>query len=434
VIAYFFPPAGAVAVYRTLKFIKYLPEFGWNSIVLTTANGKFPTYDASLLRLVPEGVRVHRTRGMEALNEGFDAPAAGPRAKTIRSRMHTRLYVLWNAIAFPDPHVGWVFAALRRARRLVDQEGVRCVYISGHPFSSFLIGTLLKRNRDVRVVIDYRDPWTQSITYQRKGLRRWMDRKLEGWIVRTCDGVVSNTRTNDARMFDEFGGGQRREKFVAIHNGFDAADFSSIERERNQKFTVTYAGAFYYSVGSDYAGELGDALKTYSPLYFFEALEAFFARRPEAKARTRIRFMGVLGQGYDPVIQSRGLDGVVERLGYVDYDQHLRVLKNSDALLLVLSRGEKSRGWVPSKFFQYLGSGNTILAMVPEGEVRDIIGETQAGVCVEPDDVAGASRAVEALYDAWQSGTMSHARSADAVAHYERRNLTRALARALESK
>ncbi len=432
-VAYFFPPSGAVGVYRTLKFAKYLPEFGWSPVVLTTANGKFPTYDASLLRLVPEGVPVHRVAGMETFNEGFDRPQPRTPRKTLWSRLHTRLYLLWFAIAVPDTRVGWAIGAYRRARKLIRDEGIKHVYISGYPFSSFLVGAWLKRREDVHVVIDYRDPWTQSITYERTGLRRRIDRAVETWMVRRSDAVISNTRHNDTRMATELGAGQPREKFVAIHNGFDAEDFASIARERNDKFTVTYAGAFYYSVGSSAsAGGVAGAMMTYSPLYFFAALEAFFARRPEAKSRTRVRFMGVLGQGYDPEITARGLRDVIERVGYIAYDEHLRVLRNADVLLLVLSRGEKSRGWIPSKFFQYLGTGNPILAMAPEGEVREIVRETGAGVCVEPDDVAGASRAIEAMFDAWQSGAAPDARNERAVARYERRNLTHALARVLD--
>ncbi len=431
-VAYFFPPSGAVGGYRTLKFAKYLPSFGWSPIVLTTSNGKFPTYDASLLRLIPVGVPVHRARGVEFLNEGFDRPQAAAPKKTLRSRIHTRLYLGWHAIAVPDTRVGWVWSAYRRARRLIREEGLRHVYISGYPFSSFLVGAMLKRDPRLRVVIDYRDPWTQSVTYAHEGLKRWIDRKLEAWVVRRSDAVISNTLYNNACMAAEFGAGQPREKFVAIHNGFDAEEFATITRERNAKFTMTYAGAFYYSVGSDHSGEMGEAMKTYSPLCFFEALESFFARRPAAKARTRVCFMGVLGQGYDAAIRARGLEGVIERLGYIDYDEHLRVLKNSDALLLVLSRGEKSRGWIPSKFFQYLGTGNPILALAPEGEVREIVRETGAGVCVDPDDVAGASRAIEELFEAWDAGTPARAHDGQAVARFERRNLTQTLARVLE--
>lgn len=436
VIAYYFPPCGAVGVYRTLKFVKYLPSFGWEPVVLTVSNGKFPTWDESLLSLVPEGVQVHRCRSFEAFNEGLSgpAPAAGQGRRSLAARVHTRLYLAWNWLALPDTKIGWVPSATRAARRIMREQGIWHVYISGSPFSSFLIGARLKRAAGARVAIDYRDPWTQNLDYPRRTpLHRRIDRRMEARAVASSDLVISNTRHNNARMSAEFGRGTPPPRFVAIHNGFDAEDFASIPRGRTDRFTMTYAGAFYYSIGSNFSGGAGDeVMKTYSPLYFFEALEAFFARRPEAKARTRVCFMGVLGQGYDPVIRQRGLEGVVERLGYIDYNEHLRVLRNSDALLLVLSRGEKSRGWIPSKFFQYLGTGNPILALAPEGEVREIIRETKAGLCVDPDDVAGASRAIESLYDAWAAGTSIAVPDASAAAAYERRNLTAALARALD--
>jgi len=332
--------------------------------------------------------------------------------------------------------VGWVPNAARTALGIVRREGIRHVYISGSPFSSFLIGCVLKWFTDVRVIVDYRDPWTQNITYHRKSaLHTWLDRKLERFVVNRCDVVIANTRYNNARMIEEFGTGDGAgDKFVTIHNGFDGEDFAAVEKTRNQRFTITYAGVFYYSIGSDFAKQAGDdVMRTYSPLYFFEALEQLFARRPDIRDHVRVTFMGKLGHGYDPIITEKGLEGVIDRLGYIDYDEHIAVLKRSDALLLVLSRGEKSRGWIPSKFYQYLGSGNPILALVPEGEVRSIIEEARAGVCVEPDDVGAIASAIERLYDAFASGSGEFARDEAEVARYERRQLTSLLARALDS-
>jgi glycosyltransferase involved in cell wall biosynthesis len=405
-------------------------------VVLTVSNGKFPVYDESLMKLIPAGLEVHRTPSWEALNEGFDGPARNAQKKTLASRVHTRLYLAWHGLALPDVKLGWVPSATRTARQLVRAQNIHHVYISGSPFSSFLIGPRLKQTDDVRVAIDYRDPWTQSITYPlRTALHRRIDHAMEQRVVNASDLVIANTRFNEAQMAAEFGRGAARDKFVAIHNGFDAADFISIPRVRNDRFTITYAGAFYHSIGSTHAGRAAgdETMKTYSPLVFFEALQAFFARRPDTKASTRVRFMGLLGQGYDPIIRERGLDDVIERLGYVDYDEHLRVLKQSDVLLLVMSRGEKSRGWIPSKFFQYLGTGNPILALAPEGEVRDIIAATGGGLSVPPDDAAAASWAIETLYDSWKNGTAIAKPDASAVAVYERRNLTAKLAHALDS-
>lgn len=435
VIAYLFPPCGAVGVYRTLKFVKYLPEFGWQPVVLTTSNGKFQTYDDGLLDLVPEGVEVHRCRSFEWFNVGENRrPRPNPK-RTLWKRIQGRIHQVWFYLTLPDPNVGWVPNAVRVARRIIRREGIRHVYISGKPFSSFLIGCALKWFTDVRLVVDYRDPWTQNITYYRRSaFHNWLDRKIEQWVVRRADVVIANTRFNNAREFEEFGDGGDRSRFITIHNGFDAEDFAPVERGRNEKFTITYAGVFYYSIGSDFKKQAGDdVMRTYSPLYFFDGLERLFARRPEVKARMRVCFMGQLGQGYDPIIAEKGLGDVIDRLGYVDYDEHIAVLKRSDALLLVLSRGEKSRGWVPSKFFQYLGSGNPILGLVPEGEVKTIIEEARAGVCVEPDDVDAIADAVERLYDAFAEGRTPFERDEAEVGKYERRHLTAMLARALET-
>lgn len=434
VIAYSFPPAGEVGIYRTLKFLKYLPEFGWRGAVLATKNGRFQRYDESMLALVPEAVSVDRCHSLECFNEGQHRGNVNrTRTRTLWTRLHTRLYLLWHAVATPDTRVGWVPFALWKALQVVRRDKIEHVYVSGSPFSAFLVGVFMKMFVDVRVVIDYRDPWTQNINYYRRArLQQWFDRRLEAWIVSRSDAIIGNTRHNNQRMMEEFGAGQSTEKFVAIHNGFDAQDFDR-SRVGQDKFTITYAGAFYFSVGSDFSKGPGDAvMETYSPLYFFSALQKLLARRADIRERIQVNFMGVLGHGYDPIIRERGLEGVISRIGYVGYEEHIDVLRNADALLLVLSRGEKSRGWIPSKFYQYLGSGNPILALVPEGEVRDIIHAARAGVCMEPDDVDGAARAIEALFDAWAGGQVWEGRNEVEVAKYERRHLTGLLAKVLE--
>ena len=128
VIAYFFPPSGAVGVYRTLKFVKYLPEFGWEPVVLTVSNGKTPVYDESLMKLIPAGVEVHRVPSWEALNEGLDGKKPRSQGKTLGSRVHTRLYLAWHWLALPDVKLGWVPNATKVARRLLRENRDRCLF------------------------------------------------------------------------------------------------------------------------------------------------------------------------------------------------------------------------------------------------------------------------------------------------------------------
>ena len=62
VIAYFFPPIAGSGTYRTLKFVKYLPQFGWQPFVVCGDKARpFDYgYDESLLAEVPPEARILR--------------------------------------------------------------------------------------------------------------------------------------------------------------------------------------------------------------------------------------------------------------------------------------------------------------------------------------------------------------------------------------
>ena len=67
-ISYSFPPIGGSGVHRTLRFIKYLPEFGWIPTVVTTTNNMHNNIDVSLLSYIPQKTGVIRIPGFELLN------------------------------------------------------------------------------------------------------------------------------------------------------------------------------------------------------------------------------------------------------------------------------------------------------------------------------------------------------------------------------
>ena len=61
IITYHFPPEGGPAVQRVLKFVKYLPQFGYTPIILTAfPNSKI--VDQSLLNDLPENTTIQRTK------------------------------------------------------------------------------------------------------------------------------------------------------------------------------------------------------------------------------------------------------------------------------------------------------------------------------------------------------------------------------------
>ena len=65
IVAYYFPPSGGPGVQRVLKYCKYLYELGWRPIVLTVLDGDYPARDESLLKEIPEYVKVYRSKIFE---------------------------------------------------------------------------------------------------------------------------------------------------------------------------------------------------------------------------------------------------------------------------------------------------------------------------------------------------------------------------------
>ena len=64
VIAYVFPPIGGGGVQRTLKFVKYLPAFGWRPLVLTSKQAVFDYFDHTLVDEIPSEAKVYRTTSL----------------------------------------------------------------------------------------------------------------------------------------------------------------------------------------------------------------------------------------------------------------------------------------------------------------------------------------------------------------------------------
>src|SRR4051812_32426823 len=65
-IAYHFPPLrGSSGIQRTLRFARYLPEFGWQPAVLTATPGAYPEVAPASIAEIPAGVPVHRALALD---------------------------------------------------------------------------------------------------------------------------------------------------------------------------------------------------------------------------------------------------------------------------------------------------------------------------------------------------------------------------------
>lgn len=440
IVAYMFPPIGGIGVVRPVQFAKYLPDFGWEPVILTVAQTDEYMVDASLLQELPATLQIHRSRSWEPLNAARIKRAASrieatptvqsspaktngapvneeAQPSTLRQRMQRLLKTLYFAMRIPDDKLGWYPFAVRLGKQILREQPIDLIFATAPPYTNFLVGKALKQASSKPLVLDYRDEWTtmRYRDFPTTPITQAINRRLERSAVANADAVVTaiepfadNLRA--AGLLTE------TTPLVNLMNGFDPAHYRRpAARTPNPRFTIVYTGTFY--------GE------RQTPAYFLQGLHDLLARRPALRTQIDVRFIGTIFERHARRIEGLGLGDVVHCYGVVPHGQAVAAQMSADLLLLVVGKGAGSGVVLTGKVFEYLGAGRPILALAPlNGPAAALIRESQTGTVVDAEDVATISQTLEKLYDQWADNKLVYAPNETVVAQYNRRTQTGQLA------
>src|SRR3990172_2139785 len=173
-ISYPFPPLASSGVHRTIRFVSYLRDFGWEPIVLTIRDAHAKDYiprDSSLVAKIPTGIRITRTTSFDPLatfiafkNRGGrrhiqELPQNGKETQPHNPSLMKRLLErILNFLYLPDDCIGWLYPAYKAASRLLQSEHIDAIYTTGNPWTAHLIGVTLKQMFGKPWLADFRDP------------------------------------------------------------------------------------------------------------------------------------------------------------------------------------------------------------------------------------------------------------------------------------
>lgn len=397
---------GLSGVQRTLKFVKYLPAYGWEPTVLTVT----PTgYFAQDYTLLDEIRRLHI--GIERV--GSLDPNRFFRKKGIvkmpSERWRKILTFASDLFFIPDNKVLWKGKAVRAAGKLFERDNYDVIFATGPPFTDFLIGLELHRKWHKPLVLDYRDPWLEyPFKYYPTPVHRYLNARREKQALHAASRIITTNRRVKELILN-------RHKFLSYEDvtilpqGFDPQDFQNgaTRRATPEKMRITHAGVFY-----------GDR----TPKYFLSALRKVFTERPEMRGHIESCFIGNIHDDHLRMIASLDLQDCVVTTGYLDHALCVQQLLASDVLWMMLTNDSQS----PGKLYEYLGARKPILACVPDGFIRQTVAEARAGVSVDPDDVDGIASAIVRFYEQYRQEGLPKPRE-DVVARFDRVELTREL-------
>ncbi|MGH9346650.1 MAG: glycosyltransferase [Vicinamibacterales bacterium] len=341
-----FPPDTSAGTHRVRLFAPYLRELGWEpTVVSVDPSGYEGRLDPDLARLVPDTVRVVRTRAWSA---GVTRRAG-----------------------IGDLGLRALAGLGRECARLMAAESFDALFITIYPTYPAVLGPLLKRRHRVPFVLDYQDPWVSAWGLDvgphgapdaRSRLTRALAIRLEPPVVRAADALTAvSARTYEdvlARVPDA-----RPRACAAIPLGFDERDLDALRRaprvntcfdERDGHVHVCYVGTVL--------PRGFDVLRT-----LLAALARVRDRAPRSYARLRVHFLGTSNQRSQapeprvlPAARDAGVDDIVtEAPARLDYLDALNVQTRAQALLLL---GSNEPHYTPSKVFPALLARRPIVA------------------------------------------------------------------------
>ncbi len=398
-IAYHFPPMGGPGVQRTLKFARYLPEFGWQPHVLTARDG-VNLQDASLEKELPTDLSVTRTPILHL-----------PRQLPWRLRNFIGRWLL-----LVDEQIGWLPYAKSAGRRLIAAGGIKVIYSTSAPYTAHLIGRALHHQTHLPWVADFRDPWMGNPNLKfPTATHRKLNERLEQSVFNQADRVILNTERS-RRYYTQKYSTLPGDKFTTITNGYDPSDLPEADQHApvNSAFTIIHLGSLYP--------------KTRSSVYFLAAVHEAVNGGKLPPGEFKVRFIGNADKETQAMVRQFELNATVELLGYLPHQQALHQLYTADLLLLIPSYGVASELFIPAKLFEYLATQKPILCLADPGESADLVIKARTGIVVPPTDRARIIEQLLNLFQQWKHGGIKIEPDLGFISAFERRKLTGKLA------
>jgi glycosyltransferase involved in cell wall biosynthesis len=390
---------------------RYLPEFGWQPIILTTPLGDRPDE-----RFGPPNAFREKNRVIETY--GYSSPYG---KKRLTSKKYSRvrpflkfLYKYYREIAhYPDSERGWKPFAVKAGDELLQNEDIDAMISSSSPVTTHIIASELKKRHKTPWVADFRDLWTQNHNYSYSPLRRLFEKRLELKTLSTADALATVSQL----WAKELGMLHRREVYT-ITNGFDPDKMSNEKANLTLKFTITYTGQIYTKQ---------------DPSKLLLALKDLISRGAIDPKDVEVRFYGPADGSLAKKIEKYRLSAIVRQYGIVPRAVSFEKQRESQLLLLLKWEDPWEHGWYSGKIFEYLAAKRPILATGGTNDViTELLNETNAGINAQT--VVDVKNALRKLYTEHKlKGKISYQGSIEKVNKYSYREMARKFAEVINT-
>ena len=344
-IAYHYPPMrGSSGIQRTLKFSQYLPDTGWEPIILTAHARAYQDTSDDQMKDIPDCIRVHPAFALDT-----------SRHLSIGGRYP-------GFLALPDRWISWWLGAVPAGLSLIRKYRPDVIWSTYPIATAHVIGNTLHRLTGIPWIADFRDPMTDT-DYPVDPATRSAYLEIERKTVSHCSRIVCTT-PGAIRQYQQTFPAIPASRFCLIENGYDEENFSSAETLQTSTQTssiqpekpvlLVHSGIIYPSERD--------------PVVFFQAISDLMQAGTVTPADIKVILRATSHDLYlRPLIDRYGIGDIVSLAPPVPYREALSEMMHADGLLIL--QASNCNNQIPAKLYEYLRAGRPVLALTdPAGD------------------------------------------------------------------
>ena len=415
IISFVFKQTENIGAVRVRGLVKYLPEFGWNPVVLTV---KIPSAISDKEMIIFETPYTD-TVDIWKKSLGLPLNKSLPDLLNIDTKKQKKTLVdkiinLWYEIfIFPDETINWSKSAIEKGNEIISDYSINAIISSMRPITPHIIAHELIKKKKIPWIADFRDLWTQNHFYRYSRIREFFDRRLELKTVSSANALTTVSYPLSEKLQEL----HKNKRVYTITNGYDP-DQLNPGVPLSKKFSITYTGRLYRG--------------NQDPEPFFRTLKVLINEKMIDPSVIEIHFFGDYDGWLINDIKKFHLENIIQLHGQISREESIQKQRESQVLLLFTWNDPGEKGVYTGKVFDYLAARRPILAIGLRGSVvNDLLDQTRAGHNVSLDEEI--KECILQLYREYlETGFVRYFGIHTEIEKYSHREMARKFAEALE--
>jgi hypothetical protein len=288
----------------------------------------------------------------------------------------------------------WSLRALQAGMILHQKKPYHLILSRAVPGSAHLPAMKMARITKLPWIANWNDPW--RFLYQKKSRSNDLSRELGYFHARFCrkvakhaSGITFPSEMLRKKMLPYLGENLLSKSFVVPHVALPIGTAGYYEKKNKIKFS--YAGRMWPSQ---------------NPSFILNILKRYFSKN-HLEEIWNFTFIGIEDVGLKNIINELGLNNNFTNLGKKGYLETLRILSESD-ILIVIDPPETKGMLLTSKFVDYVQAKRPILVISEKsGTLSEIISKYGGGIFADQSSSDDIEKAVHTFYIHWKECNLS---------------------------